>query len=223
MKQEEEGRGTADTARERADNMRKGQQAQPHSSHTTRRHPRNEGTQRQQPPTMQEEKTSTTISTQLISTANGKWPKPAATTQRTRSEHPPHQPHEANKPSSIHNAAPKFPAIPPSMGHGAKLSAVTRGAPHPQERRLVLRTPSLHSPHGHERRQQPPHATASMHYKRSIQIHCNVHLVVVWLCVPAETQSKKGKEKKATNVERRTKMYSGGAWRKQQEEGRSNS
>ncbi|KAF5214818.1 hypothetical protein ECC02_012538 [Trypanosoma cruzi] len=49
--------------RERADNMRRRQQAQPHSSHTTRRHPRKEGTQRQQPPTMQEEKISTTIST----------------------------------------------------------------------------------------------------------------------------------------------------------------
>ncbi|ESS55983.1 hypothetical protein TCDM_12515 [Trypanosoma cruzi Dm28c] len=29
-----------------------------------------------------------------------------------------------------------------------------------------------------------------MHYKRSIQIHCNVHFVCVWLCVPAATQSK---------------------------------
>ncbi|RNC52793.1 hypothetical protein TcCL_ESM09934, partial [Trypanosoma cruzi] len=134
MQQEGEGRGTADTARERADNMRRRQQAQPHSSHTTRRHPRKEGTQRQQPPTMQEEKTSTTVSSQLISTAPGKWQKPAATTQRTRSEHPPHQPHGANKPSFIHDAAKKFPAIPPSMGHGAQLSAVTRGAPHPQER-----------------------------------------------------------------------------------------
>ncbi|EKF30886.1 hypothetical protein MOQ_005287, partial [Trypanosoma cruzi marinkellei] len=57
--------------RERADDMRRGQQAQPHSSHTTRRRPRKEGTQRQQPPTMQQEKTSTTIATQLISTANG--------------------------------------------------------------------------------------------------------------------------------------------------------
>ncbi|RNC33733.1 hypothetical protein TcCL_Unassigned03538 [Trypanosoma cruzi] len=48
--------------------------------------------------------------------------------------------------------------------------------------------PLLPSPHGHGRRQQPPHATASMHYKRSIHIHCNVHIVCV--CVPAETQSK---------------------------------
>ncbi|KAF5215350.1 hypothetical protein ECC02_011959 [Trypanosoma cruzi] len=79
--------------RERADNMRKGQQAQPHTSHTTRRHPRKEGTQRQQPPTMQEDNTSTTISPQLIATAPGKWQNPAATTQRTRSRHPPHHPH----------------------------------------------------------------------------------------------------------------------------------
>ncbi|RNC40262.1 hypothetical protein TcCL_NonESM10272 [Trypanosoma cruzi] len=48
----------------------------------------------------------------------------------------------ASEPSSIHNAATKFPAIPPSMGHGAQLNAATRGAPHPQERRLGLRTPS---------------------------------------------------------------------------------
>ncbi|RNC34782.1 hypothetical protein TcCL_Unassigned02402 [Trypanosoma cruzi] len=84
--------------RERADNMRRRQQAQPHSSHTTRRHPRRKGTQRQQPQTMQEERTSTTISSQLIPTANGKWPKPAATTQRTRSKHPPHQPHALANP-----------------------------------------------------------------------------------------------------------------------------
>ncbi|ESS55206.1 hypothetical protein TCDM_13338 [Trypanosoma cruzi Dm28c] len=44
--------------------------------------------------------------------------------------------------SSIHDAATKLPAIPPSMGHGAQLNAVTRGASHPQERRRGLRTPS---------------------------------------------------------------------------------
>ncbi|ESS63437.1 hypothetical protein TCDM_08737 [Trypanosoma cruzi Dm28c] len=134
--------------------MKRGQQAQPHSSHTTRRHPRKEGTQRQQPHTMQQEQTSTTISSQLISTANGKWQKPR----------PPHNAHGA----STHHAD-------------------TRGAPHPQERDSSCALPLLlPSPHSHERRQQPPHATASIHYKRSIQIHCNVHLV----CVPAETQSK---------------------------------
>ncbi|RNF05201.1 hypothetical protein TcG_11235 [Trypanosoma cruzi] len=69
---------------------------------------------------------------QLIATAPGKWPNAAATTPATRSE----------RTSSIHHAATKFPAIPSSMGHGAQLSAVTRGAPHPQERRLGLRTPS---------------------------------------------------------------------------------
>ncbi|EKG08306.1 hypothetical protein TCSYLVIO_000549, partial [Trypanosoma cruzi] len=104
---------------------------------------------------------------------------PAATTQRTRS-----------KRTLIHpSRGTKLPAIPPSMGHGDQLSAVTRGAPHPQENRLGA-LPLFPPPHGHGRRQQPPHATASMHYKRCIHIHCNVHLVCVWLCVPAETQSK---------------------------------
>ncbi|RNC55202.1 hypothetical protein TcCL_ESM07346 [Trypanosoma cruzi] len=72
--------------RESADNMRRGQQAQPHSSHTTRRHPRKEGTQRQQPPTMQEEKTSTTISPSSFPQSQGSGQNPAATTQRTRSK-----------------------------------------------------------------------------------------------------------------------------------------
>ncbi|EAN82268.1 hypothetical protein Tc00.1047053508437.10 [Trypanosoma cruzi] len=105
--------------------------------------------------------------------------KTAATTQRTRS-----------KRTLIHpRGGTKLPAIPPSMGHGAQIGAVTRGASHPQENSLGVRAP-LSPPHGHGRRQQPPHATASMHYKRCIQIHCNVHLVCVWLCVPAATQSK---------------------------------
>ncbi|KAF5218339.1 hypothetical protein ECC02_008710 [Trypanosoma cruzi] len=66
-------------------------------------------------------------------------------------------------------------------------------ASHPQENRLGVRAPSLLPfPHGHGRRQQPPHATANMHCKRSIQIHCNVHLV----CVPAETQSKEVEKRK---------------------------
>ncbi|RNC39841.1 hypothetical protein TcCL_NonESM10751, partial [Trypanosoma cruzi] len=112
--------------------MRRRQQVQPHSSHTTRRHPCKDGTQLQQPSTMQEEKISSTISTQPIPAAPGKWQKPATNKQRTR----------ASEPSSIHGAATKLPAIPPSMGHGAQLNAVTRGASHPQEKKLGLRTPS---------------------------------------------------------------------------------
>ncbi|EKF30707.1 hypothetical protein MOQ_005475 [Trypanosoma cruzi marinkellei] len=81
--------------------MRRGQQAQPHSSHTTRRHPHKEGTQRQQPPTTQQEKTSTSISTQLISISNGKRQQPAATTQRTRSGHTPHQPQPPANPQPL--------------------------------------------------------------------------------------------------------------------------
>ncbi|ESS61972.1 hypothetical protein TCDM_10398 [Trypanosoma cruzi Dm28c] len=102
--------------RESADNMKRGQQAQPHSSQTTRRHPRKEGTQHQQPHTMQEEKTSTTISSQLISTAPGKWPKDAATTH-----------------TIAQNAINE---------RGPTTGKETRGAPHPQESRRGLCTPS---------------------------------------------------------------------------------
>ncbi|ESS55668.1 hypothetical protein TCDM_12841 [Trypanosoma cruzi Dm28c] len=71
--------------------------------------------------------------------------------------------------------------------------------------------PSLPPLHGHGGRQQPPHATASMHYKRCIHIHRNVHLVCVWLCVPAATQNKDVGKEGAEYVEGRTKMYSGDA------------
>ncbi|KAF5216779.1 hypothetical protein ECC02_010416 [Trypanosoma cruzi] len=179
MEQEGEGRSSADTARKRADNMRRGQQAQPHSSHTTRRHPRKEGTQRQQPPTMQEDNTSTTISpsSSLQPTGNGKNPRPP---------HQPHAPVDPHPSMTRHqNSQPSRPQWDTEPN-----STQSQAVHHTRRKRdsgcaLTLLLPS---PHGHGRRQQPPHATASMHYKRSIQIHCNVHLVCV--CVPAETQSK---------------------------------
>ncbi|KAF5213771.1 hypothetical protein ECC02_013686 [Trypanosoma cruzi] len=189
MEQEGEGRSAADTARERADNMRRGQQAQPHSSHTTRRHPRNEGTQRQQPPTMQEEKTSTTISpsSSLQPQGNGKNP---GHQQRTRSEHPPHQPHAQANPHPSMTRHQNFQPSRPQWDTEPN-STQSHAVHHTRRKRdSGCALPLLPSPHGHGRRQQPPHATASMHYKRSIQIHCNVHRVCVWLCVPAETQSK---------------------------------
>ncbi|KAF5216122.1 hypothetical protein ECC02_011138 [Trypanosoma cruzi] len=78
--------------RERADNMRRGQQAQPHSSHTTRRHPRKEGTQRQQPLTMHEEKTFTTISpsSSLQPQGNGKNPRPPHNAHGVSTHHTSH-------------------------------------------------------------------------------------------------------------------------------------
>ncbi|KAF5219576.1 hypothetical protein ECC02_007412 [Trypanosoma cruzi] len=48
----------------------------------------------------------------------------------------------ASAPAASNKAKPKFPAIPLSMEHGAQLNAVTRGASHPQERRLGVHTPS---------------------------------------------------------------------------------
>ncbi|ESS61536.1 hypothetical protein TCDM_10877 [Trypanosoma cruzi Dm28c] len=65
---------------------------------------------------------------------------------------------------------------------------------------LPLSPPSF--PSCLRRKQQPP-ATASRRYKRSIQIHCNVHRVCMWLCVPADTRGKEVKTG-AEHVKRRT-------------------
>ncbi|RNC36629.1 hypothetical protein TcCL_Unassigned00385 [Trypanosoma cruzi] len=202
--------------------MRRGQQAQPHSSHTTRRHPRKEGTQRQQPPTMQEEKTSTTISIQLISTPKGKQ-------QKRRGHHTTHTERAPTTPatcgsesSSISDAAENFPAIPPSMGHGAQLSAVTRGASHPQENRLGLRTPPsllfMATEEDNSRHTQLPACTAKGAF-------ISTAMCILWLCGCVCLQKHKAKKikKGPEHVEGRTKMYSGGAWRKQQQQHRSNS
>ncbi|KAF5214643.1 hypothetical protein ECC02_012735 [Trypanosoma cruzi] len=150
----------------------------------------------------------------LISTAPGKWQKPAATTQRTR----------ASKPSSIHDAAPKFPAIPPSMGHGAQLNAATHGAPHPQEKRLGLRTPSP-PPFSSWPRKKKAAATRNCQHalqkEHSNPLQC-ASCVCVVVCACGNTKQRSRKEG-AEYVERRTKMYSRDAWQKQQQEDRSNS
>ncbi|KAF5216535.1 hypothetical protein ECC02_010701 [Trypanosoma cruzi] len=180
--------------------MRREQQAQPHSSHTTRRHPRKEGTQRQQPPTMHEEKTSTTISpsSSLQPQGNGKNPRP------------PHQPHAQANP---HPSMTRHQNLQPSRPQwDTEPNSTQPHAVHHSRRKRdsgCALTLLLPSPHSHGRRQQPPHATASMHCKRSIQIHCNVHRVCVVVCVCRNTKQRSGKEG-AEYVERRTtKMYSG--------------
>ncbi|EKG08541.1 hypothetical protein TCSYLVIO_000310 [Trypanosoma cruzi] len=183
MEREGEGRSAAETARKRADKMRRGQQAQPHSAHTTRRHPRKEGTQLQQPPTMQEEKGTTATASSLIPRTTRYGHSPAANTQCTR----------ASEPSSIHHAATNYLPIPPSVGHGAQLNAVTRGASHPQERRLGLRTPSLlmATEEGKSRHTQLPACTTKEAF-----ISTAMCTLCVWLCVPAETQGKEVKKRK---------------------------
>ncbi|RNC52598.1 hypothetical protein TcCL_ESM10148 [Trypanosoma cruzi] len=207
--------------RERADNMRKGQQAQQHSSHTTRRHPRKKGTQRQQPPTMQEEKISTTISSQLIPTANGKWQKPTATTQRTRSKHPPHQPHA---PVDSHPSMTRQQNFQPS-----RLQWDTE--PNSTQSHAVLHTRRkgdsdcalpLPPPFSSWPRRKTTAATRNCQHALQKK-HSNPLQCASCVCVSAETQSKEVGKKRAEYVERRKKMYSGGAWRKQQEEDRSNS
>ncbi|RNC40452.1 hypothetical protein TcCL_NonESM10075 [Trypanosoma cruzi] len=83
--------------------MRRGQQAQPHSSHTTRRHPRKEGTQRQQPPTIQEEKTSTTISP-------SSFPRPQGN-GKTRGHHTTHTEQANPHPSMTRHKISCHPAL----------------------------------------------------------------------------------------------------------------
>ncbi|RNC32494.1 hypothetical protein TcCL_Unassigned04889 [Trypanosoma cruzi] len=135
--------------RERVDNIRRGQQAKYHNSHTTRRHP---------PPSP----AAHFHNPQEVAES------PAATTQHTAKANP-----------------------QPSMTRLQNLHChpVLTGTRSPTQRshrkkRLGLRTPSLlPALHGHGRRQQPPHAAASMHHKGSIHIHCNVHLLCVCGCV----------------------------------------
>ncbi|KAF5219256.1 hypothetical protein ECC02_007765 [Trypanosoma cruzi] len=127
----------------------------------------------------------------------------------------------ASGPSSIHDAATKFPAIPPSMGHGAQLNAVTRGAPHPQKKRRGLRTRSslllMATEEDNSRHTQLPACTTKEAFKSTA-----MRILCVWLCVPAETQSEEVKKESRVCGETH-KMYSRDAWRKQQEEDRSNS
>ncbi|EKF27893.1 hypothetical protein MOQ_008373 [Trypanosoma cruzi marinkellei] len=159
--------------------MRRGQQAQPHSSHTTRRHPRKEGTQRQQPATMQEETAPTTISSQLIPAANGKWPK-------ARGHHTTHTEQANPHPSMTrhHNFLPFHPQWDTEPNSTRSHTVHRTRRKRDSGCALPLSSPS---PHGHGKTN-----SRHTHYKGSIQIHCNVHLVCVCVCVrvPAETQSK---------------------------------
>ncbi|RNC36793.1 hypothetical protein TcCL_Unassigned00209 [Trypanosoma cruzi] len=202
MQQEGEGRGTADAARESRQNEERAAGPAAQLTH--------------------HETASTTISPRsfLLSQRNGQ--SPAATTQRTRSKHPPHEAEAEAKPHPSMTWQQNFlPFRPP---WNTEPNSTQSHAVHQTRRKgdSGCALPLLPSPHGHGRRKQPPHATASMHYKRSIQIHCNVHLVCVVVCACRNTKQRSRKEE-AEYAERRTKMYSGDAWRKQQEKDRSNS
>ncbi|ESS59408.1 hypothetical protein TCDM_12253 [Trypanosoma cruzi Dm28c] len=198
---ERERDGAQRIQRERADNMRKRQQAQPHSSHTTRRQP---------PPSPP--------SSFLLPQGNGQ--NPAATTQRTRSKHPPHEAEAEAEPHPSMTRQQNF--LPSRPQWNTEPNSTQSHAVHHTRRKgdSGCALPLLPS-HGNERRQQPPHATASTRYKRSFQIHCNVHFVCVVVCACSNTKQRR--KKGAEYVEGSTKIYSGGAWRKQLEEDHSNS
>ncbi|KAF5217999.1 hypothetical protein TcCL_Unassigned04681 [Trypanosoma cruzi] len=195
---ERERDGAQRIQRESADNMRRGQQAQPHGSHTTRRHPRKEGTQRQQPPTMQEEKTCTTISpsSSLQSLGNGKNPQP------------PHNAHGASEPSSIHNAAQVF--LPSRPQWDTEPNSAQSHAVHHTHRKgdsgcalplslLLMATEEDNSHHT-----QLPACTAKGAFKSTAMC---IFCVCVVVCACSNTKQRSGKEG-AEYVERRTKMYS---------------
>ncbi|KAF5219081.1 hypothetical protein ECC02_007934 [Trypanosoma cruzi] len=219
MQQEGEGRSTADTARESRQHEERAagpaaqfthhETASTQGRHTTpaathhargedihhRLHPAHSHSQREMAKTRGHHTTHT---------------ERAPTTPATR----------ASKPSAIHDAAPNFPAIPPSMGHRAQLSAVTRGAPNPQEKRLGLRTPSpslllIATEEDNSRHTQLPACTAKEAFKSTA-------MCILCVCACRNTKQR-SRKKEAEYVERHTTMYSGGAWRKQQEEDRPNS
>ncbi|ESS55716.1 hypothetical protein TCDM_12795 [Trypanosoma cruzi Dm28c] len=89
------------------------------------------------------------------------------------------------------------------MGHGAQLSAVTRGAPHPQEKRLGLRTPS--PPFSSWPRKKTTAATRNFQHalqnKHSNPLQC-ASCVSVCACSNTKRRSKK---ERAEYVEKRTK------------------
>ncbi|ESS55608.1 hypothetical protein TCDM_12906 [Trypanosoma cruzi Dm28c] len=97
-----------------------------------------------------------------------------------------------------HDAAKKFPAIPPSMGHGAQLNAVTRGAPHPQKKRLGLRTPSL--PFSSWPRKKTTAATRNCQHalqkKHSNPLQC-ASCVYVVVCACRNTKQRKLKREQS--------------------------
>ncbi|KAF5224659.1 hypothetical protein ECC02_002299 [Trypanosoma cruzi] len=180
--------------------MRRGQQAQPHSSHTTRRHPRKEGTQRQQPPTMQEEKTSTTISPSSSLQPQGNGKNPAATTQRTRSEHPPHQPHaQANPHPSMTRHQNSLPSRP--QWDTEPNSTQSHAVHHTRRKRDSGCAPTLSfllfmaTEEDNSRHTQLPACTTKGAFKSTAMC-----ILCVCLCVPAEIQSNKEVKKREQSV-----------------------
>ncbi|ESS55662.1 hypothetical protein TCDM_12848 [Trypanosoma cruzi Dm28c] len=175
--------------------MRRGQQAQPHSSHTTKRHPRKEGKQRQQPHTMQEEKTSTTISP-------SSFPQPQG---NGKSPRPPHNAHGASTHHTSHTR--RWTLIHPSRGKKNSSHPALNGMRRPTQRSHTRcstpagkETRAAHSlsslllmatKKDNSRHTQLPACTAKGAFKSTAMC-----ILCVWLCVPAATQSKQVEKRK---------------------------
>ncbi|RNC35346.1 hypothetical protein TcCL_Unassigned01778 [Trypanosoma cruzi] len=168
MEREGEGRSTANTARERRQHEERASGPAAHFTH----HGAASTQERHTTPAATHHAGGEDIHhhlPQLIATANGKCQNPAATTQRTRSEHPPHQTHDSG-PSSMTRQQDFLPSRPqwdtePNSTHSHAVHHTRRKGD--SGCALPLLRPS---PHSNGRRQQQPHATASMRYKRSLQI-----------------------------------------------------
>ncbi|KAF5224649.1 hypothetical protein ECC02_002289 [Trypanosoma cruzi] len=160
---------------------------------------------------------------QLIATAPGKWQKPAATTQRTRNEHPPHQPHaQANPHPSMTRHQNFLPSRP--QWDTEPNSAQSHAVHHTRRKRdagcalpplpLLMATEEDNSRHT-----QLPACTTKGAFKSTAMC-----ILCVCGCV-CQQKHKAKKWKRGSRVCGEThnkKLCSGDAWRKQRED-RSNS
>ncbi|ESS54960.1 hypothetical protein TCDM_13605 [Trypanosoma cruzi Dm28c] len=104
------------------------------------------------------------------------------------------------------------------MGCGAQLNAVTRGAPHPQEKRLGVRAPSPPFSSSWTRKKATAATRNCQHAPQ--KEHSNLpqcaSCVCVVMCACRNTRQK-GRKEGAECFEGRRKLCSGDAWRKQQQ------
>ncbi|KAF5218119.1 hypothetical protein ECC02_008987 [Trypanosoma cruzi] len=159
---------------------------------------------------------------QLIATAPGKWQKPAATTPATRSEHPPHQPHaQANPHPSMTRQKNFQPSRPP--WDTEPNSTQPHAVHHSRRKRDSGCALPLPPPFSSWPRKKTTAATRNCQHALQKE-HSNPLQFASCVCVCACRNTKQRSRKEGAEcVERRTKMYSRDAWRKQQEEDRSNS
>ncbi|ESS62334.1 hypothetical protein TCDM_10022 [Trypanosoma cruzi Dm28c] len=178
MEREGEGRSTADTARERRQHEERA--AGPAAQFTHHGTASTQGGHTTPAATMQEKKTSTTISP-------SSFPQPQGNGQTPR---PPHNAHGASEPSSIHHAAQNY--LPSRIQWDTKPNSAQSHAVHHTHRKIDSGcAPSL--PSSSWPRRKTTAATRNCQHalqkEHSYPPQC-ASCVCVCGCVPAETQSK---------------------------------